>query len=202
MKNQKLTFLAIAFLAIFAAACSPAAPPAASQKTAAAASPTPLTIPNEISVPGQEPSYRAYAKGVQLYECKPNDQGQLAWLLNEPAAELFDDKGNSIGWHSGGPGGPTWEAKDQSKVFGDTAKDKATGKDKIARVTVDSNAIPWLRLPAKPGNGQGVFGNVQTIQRLSTTDGLAPAAGCDQAHLGNKRPVYYTATYYFYNVKP
>jgi hypothetical protein len=200
MKNQKLTFLAIAFLVIFAAACSPAAHPADSQKTAAmAASPTPLTIPNEISVPGQEPSYRAYAKGVQLYECKLNDQGQLAWLLNEPAAELFDDKGNSIGWHSAGP---TWEAKDQSKVVGDTAKDKVTGKDQIARVTVDAKAIPWLRLPAKPGDGNGVFGNVQTIQRLSTTDGLAPAGGCDQAHQGNKRPVYYTATYYFYNAKP
>lgn len=202
MNHQKLTFVAIALFAIFAAACSPAASPTASPKNAAAVSPTPLTIPNEISVPGQEPSYRAYAKGVQLYECKPNDQGQLAWLLNEPAAELFDDKGNSIGWHSGGPGGPTWEANDQSKVTGDTTRDKVTGKDKIARVTVDGKAIPWLRLPAKPGNGSGVFGSVQTIQRLSTTDGLAPVGGCDQAHQGNKRPVYYTATYYFYNVKP
>ena len=56
-------------------------------------------------------------------------------------------------------------------------------------VTVDPNAIPWLRLHAVSTEGPGIFADTTFIQRVNTTGGKAPAA--DGTWLG-KSPVCLT----------
>src|SRR2546426_12637571 len=83
--------------------------------------------------------------------------------------------------------GPTWQAIDGSKVVG-TVVAKADQPD----------AIPWLLLRAASNEGSGLFSEVVYIQRLYTTGGKAPEAGCDQAHDQAEVLVPYTAQYLFY----
>jgi hypothetical protein len=62
----------------------------------------------------------------------------------------------------------------------------------------DAGAIAWLLLSAKSSQGRGVFGNVKSIQRVSTVGGKAPASGCDAAAVGAAARVEYQAVYFFY----
>jgi hypothetical protein len=131
---------------------------------------------------------KALAKGAQVYVCvaKEGAAGAYEWTLKAPDAELFDEKGQKIGKHYGGP---TWESTDGSKVVGQL------------RAKVDSpeaTAIPWLLLDAKTTEGTGVLSKVKNIQRLATVGGKAPATGCDAAHKNAETRVDYTATYYMY----
>ena len=66
----------------------------------------------------------------------------------------------------------------------------------------DPAAIPWLLLSAKSTTGIGVFARTQSIQRLNTVGGKAPAEGCDQAHAGKEARIAYKATYAFSVAKP
>ena len=92
-------------------------------------------------------------------------------------------KDKKIGKHYAGP---TWESNDGSKVVGEVkANDDGP----------DATAIPWLLLSAKATSGQGVFSPVKSIQRLYTSGGKAPAAGCDAAHTGQEARVAYKARY-------
>ena len=72
------------------------------------------------------------------------------------------------------------------------------GEVKAKDAGPDANAIPWLLLSAKSTTGNGVFGKIQSIQRLHTIGGKAPADGCNQAQPGMETRVPYKATYYFY----
>ncbi|HEX6834242.1 MAG TPA: DUF3455 domain-containing protein [Rudaea sp.] len=133
---------------------------------------------------------QANASGVQIYECKANkdNASQFEWVLKAPEADLVDASGRKVARHYAGP---TWEANDGSKVVGEVkAKDNGP----------DTNAIAWLLLTAKSHAGAGVFANVQTIQRLHTEGGKAPAQGCTSATAGTSTRVPYKATYYFYGV--
>jgi hypothetical protein len=152
-------------------ACSPAATIKPEEKPV----PANLAVP-----PGNALLVKAYAKGVQIYTCKPE-----GWVLKAPEADLFDEKGAKIGHHSGGP---TWElAADNSAVVGEM-KEKAAVPD----------SIPWLLVAKKSSRGDGMFSRVTYIQRLDTAGGKAPAGGCDAAHQGSEVRVDYTATYSFY----
>jgi len=85
------------------------------------------------------------------------------------------------------------EANDGSKVAGEVkARDDGPA----------ATAIPWLLLTAKSPSGNGVFSRTQSIQRLYTVGGKAPAGGCSKAQLGKAARVPYKATYYFYAAKP
>ena len=64
------------------------------------------------------------------------------------------------------------------------------------RVTVDTNAIPWLRLQAVNPEGPGIFAHTSFIQRVNTTVGKAPAE--NGAFIGQVARVPYTADYFFY----
>ncbi|MDP9035251.1 MAG: DUF3455 domain-containing protein [Myxococcota bacterium] len=131
----------------------------------------------------------AAAKGVQIYACKPKGEGAPSayeWMLKAPEAELFDDKGQKIGKHYGGP---TWESSDGSKVVG-MMRSKADAPD--------ATAIPWLLIDVKSSDGAGVLSKVKNIQRVATSGGKAPASGCDAAHTGAETRVDYSATYYMY----
>jgi hypothetical protein len=167
-------------------AATPASPPAAPVANAPATAPA---TPQAITIPSTQPVVlKALAKGVQVYVCKGKEgaAGTFEWTLKAPDAELFDEKGQKIGKHYGGP---TWESTDGSKVVGQL------------RAKVDSpeaTAIPWLLLDAKTTEGTGVLSKVKNIQRLATVGGKAPATGCDAAHKNAETRVDYTATYYMY----
>ncbi len=126
--------------------------------------------------------------GVQIYECAAAkaDPAQFAWTLQGPEAQLHDDSGKTVGKHYAGP---TWEANDGSTVVGEVVA-HAEG--------ADAAAIPWLLLRAKSTSGHGLFGAVQSVQRLHTVGGKAPSSGCDQSHAGTEARVAYSADYYFY----
>src|SRR5439155_4887927 len=97
-----------------------------------------------------------------------------------------DDNGKLIITHFGGP---TWQAKDGSKVVGRL----------VDRVTVDATSIPWLLLSAAStagADGDRLVGTTY-IQRIATTGGLAPpAAECTATTAGTKAEGPYTGDYY------
>jgi hypothetical protein len=146
-------------------------------------------IPEAIAIPaGQRVLLKALAKGVQIYACKAKEgaASSYEWTLKAPEAELFDDKGQKIGKHYGGP---TWEAADGSKVV---------GKLKTKVDAPEPTAIPWLLLETKSTEGVGVLSKVTNIQRVATVGGKAPSSGCDAAHANAETRIDYTATYYMY----
>jgi Protein of unknown function (DUF3455) len=151
--------------------------------------------PKTLKVPSnQSLLLKTTAKGLQIYTCKAKAEPNSAdakpayeWTLKAPSAELFDDQGQLVGKHYGGP---TWEMqKDHSLVVGAvSAKANAPQPD----------AIPWLLLKAKSHKGEGILSSVSWVQRLDTVGGKAPATGCDQEHQNAEAQVPYTANYYFY----
>ena len=152
----------------------------------AQAGPPPPVVPGEIQVPaGNKVFLVGHAVGVQIYSCNG-----VAWGFVAPRANLYDDHGKLIITHFAGP---TWQAKDGSKVVGQLAHD---------HVTVDPTAIPWLLL-STPSPTAGPDGDrlVHTtfIQRTATTGGLAPAAAtCNATTAGTVAEVPYTADYFFW----
>lgn len=124
------------------------------------------------------------ARGVQVYECRSaTGAAAPAWTFVAPVAELFDAQGRSIGSHGAGP---YWQGHDGSRVEGSVrARADAPRTD----------AIPWLLLRTRSTGAVGLFGGVTHIQRLHTEGGVAPTAGCDAAHLGQRLRVPYRADY-------
>lgn len=149
--------------------------------------PAPTNIPPGLAVGANEKlKLRLGAEGVQIYTCTaPTATTGYAWVFKAPEANLFDERARFAGSHFLGP---TWQYKDGSKI---------TGVVK-ARATVDATAIPWLLLTATSTGLPGKLAEVTSIQRVSTSGGLAPATGCDAAHVGAEARVPYTADYYFY----
>ena len=109
-------------------------------------------------------------------------------MFRAPEADLFGKRGRIAGSHYAGP---TWEGLDGSTVVA----------GRVAGVTVDATAIPWLLLQATSNTGDGRMSDVTFIQRLETVGGLAPATGCDAAHIGAVADVPYTALYAFYEAR-
>jgi hypothetical protein len=171
-----------AALAVAAALAAALAAPAA------IAGPGVPDVPGEIAVEaGHKPYLVAHAEGVQIYTCLATPGGH-AWGPSTPRADLRDRSGTLIGSHYGGP---TWEARDGSKVVGT----RVDGK------TVDPSAIPWLLLKAAPSSGPDGdrFAATTFIQRINTVAGLAPAASeCDASSAGTKREQPYETDYVFW----
>jgi hypothetical protein len=144
-------------------------------------------VPSVIQTPaGENVVLLAHATGSQIYTCQAGADGNFAWTLKAPEAELKDEGGQVIGNHFAGP---TWKLKDGSEV---------TGKVVAHVDSPDSGSIPWLLLNATGHSGTGLLTNVTSIQRIHTHGGKAPADGCDQAHAGSETRSSYTADYYFY----
>ena len=129
---------------------------------------------------GHKVAFHAYAEGVQIYRWDGT-----SWVFVGPEALLFADDGANgvVGIHYGGP---TWESNSGGKVVGTV----------IERCTPDPDAIPWLKLSAKPDDGPGIFHRVTFIQRVNTVGGKAPADAGD--FVGEEARVPYAADYYFY----
>jgi hypothetical protein len=150
---------------------------------------SPPQVPNNIKVPdGQTVLLKALGKGVQIYNCKASadDPSKFDWSFKAPEADLTNEDGRKIAKHYAGP---TWEANDGSKVVGEKKADAPAPRP---------GAVPWLLLKAKTNEGTGTFAKVTYIQRVDTEGGVAPSAGCDQAHVNTEARVDYTANYYFY----
>jgi hypothetical protein len=181
MKNPCATAIAGATFAALLAGC------------AASNIATNPVVPENLKVPSvQGLSLVSPATGVQIYECSVSktDPAKLEWTFKAPEAELFDLSGKRIGKHYAGP---TWESNDGSKAIGEVrARDDGPA----------ATAIPWLLLNAKSTSGNGVFSRTQSIQRLYTVGGKAPAQTCNRAQLGKEARVPYKATYYFYVTRP
>ena len=129
--------------------------------------------------------FQAHGIGSQIYVCKANG-AEYAWTLKAPDARLEGPNGQAIGRHFAGP---TWEAKDGSRVVGKAA---------VTVPSPDADSIPWLLVDAIRHEGDGVMTPVVTIQRLRTKGGKAPAAGCDSQNAGKEAPVPYEADYIFF----
>jgi Protein of unknown function (DUF3455) len=157
---------------------------------AAAAEPSPPSVPDEIRVEdGNKLFLLAHAVGIQTYACNPT-AGGYGWSFTGPRANLYDDNGKLVATHSRGP---SWEARDGSKVVGQLVRP--------APVT-DWTAIPWLLLSASStsvGPDGARLAGTTFIQRIATTGGLQPpAADCNATTAGTTSEVPYTADYAFW----
>ena len=152
----------------------------------ATAAPTAPDVPGGIAVgEGYKPYLIGHAVGVQIYDCNG-----VGWALRAPRANLYGDSGQLIATHFGGP---SWQAKDGSKVIARRAADP---------VIVDPTAIPWLLLEptsATAGPDGDRLAGTRYIQRINTTGGLAPAASvCNSETAGDVAEIDYTADYVFW----
>jgi hypothetical protein len=137
--------------------------------------------------PDEELVLVARASGFQIYVCRLGAEGRPAWVLKAPEAQLFDQHGNPIGTHFGGP---TWRHNDGSEI---TAR-------LVAKVDApEAGAIPWLLLTVTGHSGSGIFSRVSSIQRIHTVAGFAPAAAeCGPSTGEVEFKSRYSADYYFY----
>jgi hypothetical protein len=145
----------------------------------------PEGVPPELApAADQDLAFVLAGTGVQKYTCAATATG-FAWTFVAPEADLFRND-CQVGIHYAGP---TWEYQDGSTVVAARA----------AGASPDPTAIPWLLLTASSHGGEnGKMTAVTSLQRLSTTGGLAPATGCDADHVGAAIDVPYTADYFFY----
>jgi hypothetical protein len=146
-------------------------------------------IPVSLQVPaGHTLKFSARAQGYQIYQCAQDkvDPKLYGWNFTGPQADLFDANGDKVLSHYAGP---TWEARDGSKIVG-TVKANEKGPD--------PDAISWLLLEAKAAGPVGTMNNVKYVQRLQTSGGKAPADGCKAETVGALKNVAYKAQYYFY----
>jgi hypothetical protein len=152
----------------------------------ATGAPSAPDVPGDIAVPeGNKPFLIGHAVGVQIYRCNG-----AAWTLFAPRADLYGDNGHLIATHFGGP---SWQAKDGSKLVGRRIKDP---------ITVDPTAIPWLLIEptsATAGADGDRLADTTFIQRINTTGGLAPdPSACTADTAGDEVEEPYTADYVFW----
>ena len=138
--------------------------------------------PDAIMVAGETLVATLHAQGAQVYECKADASGALAWQFREPIATLLSN-GKTLGRHYAGP---TWELADGSAVVGKVAA-SAPG--------ASQSDIPLLKLAAVSQTGSGMLAGINSIQRLNTKGGVAKGP-CDAA--GAFLSVPYSADYAFY----
>jgi hypothetical protein len=137
-------------------------------------------VPFQISVGStNKVHFHGFGVGVQIYTWNGTSWGSAV-----PEAILYDEDGNIVATHFAGP---TWLSNSGSRVAGALPP---------AAVVVDTNAIPWLRLPALNPEGPGVFAPTTFIQRVNTIGGKAPST--PGAFVGQVARIPYSADYFFY----
>jgi hypothetical protein len=138
-------------------------------------------VPAALAAPGETVVATFHAEGAQVYDCKADAGGKLAWQFREPIATLLLD-GKTVGRHYAGP---NWEAADGSAV---------TGKA-VANVAGSTQSdIPWLKLEVVDHRGSGTLSGVTTVQRINTHGGVVNGL-CDRAGTYYSAP--YSADYVF-----
>jgi hypothetical protein len=166
---------------------------------------TPPPVPMGLEVPpGHSPFLLGHATGTQNYICLPSGS-VFGWSAFGPQATLFNDDDKQLTTHflssnpdEGGTARATWQhSQDTSTVW---ARAIASSSDPGF---VEAGAIAWLLLEvvgAAPGpTGGQRLTEATYIQRVHTSAGLAPTAGCVQASdVGSRALVPYTTDYVFY----
>jgi hypothetical protein len=137
-------------------------------------------MPEAIAAKGETVVLQVHAEGAQIYECKADASGKLAWQFREPIASLFNE-GKTAGRHYAGP---NWE------IDGGAVVAKIAGRAPGA----SSKDIPWLKLEATDHRGSGPLKDVTTVQRINTQGGNAEGA-CQKAGELHSEP--YSADYVF-----
>jgi hypothetical protein len=138
-------------------------------------------VPNSIAARSELLVATVHAQGAQIYECKADTAGKLAWQFREPIASLFID-GKTVGRHFAGP---SWELADGSAISA-----KVVGRAPGAT----SNDIPLLKLEVTEQRGTGRLSAVAIVQRLNTAGG-ALEGPCHAA--GALMSIPYAADYAF-----
>jgi hypothetical protein len=161
------------------------------------------SIPDMIAAPaGTTYKLRLHGWGDQVYTCTASggadggaDAGATtySWQLKGPNATLYDDTNTKQGTHTLTTG-PTWTSNDTSSIVG----------MKLFGVNAPTaGAVQWLLLKvASHTGGTGVFSDVTYVQRLNTSRGVAPATGCDAAHVSAEVSSAYAADYYYFTGTP
>jgi hypothetical protein len=137
-------------------------------------------MPEAITAKGETVVLQVHAEGAQIYECKADASGKLAWQFREPIASLFNE-GKTVGRHYAGP---NWE------IDGGAVVAKIAGRAPGA----SSKDILWLKLEATDHRGSGPLKDVTTVQRINTQGGTADG-GCQKAGELHSEP--YSADYVF-----
>jgi len=165
-------------------------------------------VPDIVKVTGNKKVVYAapVTDGIQIWECvavaKTVNPSGFDWKNQAPFAFLKGDDGTNV-IHSTDP---TWlytldGSEVKAKVSKSTGKD---GKQVDAKVIVDANSIPWLRLDVTQHVGpDGLFTPVTEIQRTNTVGGKKPTDKCD-AHVAMMHPIKrvpYKADYVFWAPK-
>ena len=147
----------------------------------------PRTVPPALNPPADATLQSAlFAAGTQNYVCAtPAAGGSPAWTLKAPHAVLLRGLEPAVIHYAG----PSWQALDGSIVVGTRS---------ASAPAPDTTNIPWLLLQAASHVGTGELAGVTWIQRLDTVRGVAPATGCDDAHVSTETLVPYQAQYFFY----
>jgi len=145
-----------------------------------------------------------HAVGTQNYICIQKANGAFAWNPWGPQATLFSNDDEQVITHylsanpdESGEQRPTWQhSKDSSQIW---AMPIASSSDPAF---AETGAIPWLLLrvvgDANGPTGGRRLGKTSYIQRVNTSGGLAPTAGCGSGNIGARALVPYTTDYYFY----
>jgi hypothetical protein len=138
-------------------------------------------VPETLRAAGETVVFTTFAEGAQVYDCKADPAGKLAWTFREPVATLIID-GKTVGRHYAGP---HWEMADGSIIQG-----KVSGRAPGST----ASDIPWLKLDVSARKGQGQLDGVTTIQRINTKGGVLDGA-CEKA--GSTRSIAYSTDYVF-----
>lgn len=147
------------------------------------------SLPESVRVPqGNSAKLWSLGVGELTYACreKADQKGAYGWAFVGPVATLYDRNKAVIGKYYSGP---TWEARDGSKVTG-----KQSG---VAPGNPGSISLQLVK--ATPDTTAGTFAGITYIQRLNTQGGAAPASVCDAANVGSEQKVPYQADYVFYS---
>lgn len=171
-------------LTLGAAGLALAAPGAAA--AAAATEPQGTTVPEALRVPaGQQKVLTIEGIGSQVYDCVGG-----GWRFREPTAVLTRGR-RTLGIHFGGP---NWQSlADGSRVTGRLRTSVPAPRPE--------RDIPLLLIEADANFGNGIFADVDYIQRLRTRGGVAPTGACDPATQPSAS-IPYRSTYVFWAPPP
>jgi hypothetical protein len=162
-------------------------------------------VPASIQVPAGNTAFlEGHAIGTQNYICLPSGAG-FAWTFFGPQATLFGDDDEQVITHflspnptEGGTPRATWQHSQDTGTVWAVAIASYSTPGFTAR-----GDIPWLLLRVVGAQDGPTGGQTLThttfIQRLNTSGGVAPSAGCSMStDVGRRSLVPYTADYLFY----
>lgn len=168
---------------------------------------SPPAVPPGLEVPdGYKVTRIDHAVGTQNYVCLPSAAAPgFKWTFFGPQATLFNEHGRQSMTHflsanpeEGGTLRPTWQdSRDSSAIWAEPIQQSTDP------AYVEPGAVPWLLLQVR-GATEGPTGGVRVarnfyVQRINTSGGTAPAAGCAEAgDVGKKLLVPYETDYVFY----